>query len=699
PMVVGPRYMPGQPVGKQGTGWSPDTTQVPDASRISPPVALPGTRAGHDISLKVHIDVGGDTAANANTAANTSQPTAESGNAAGYQRSADTGLELTDIESKLHPVRTEKTSGGAVVTLQNQQEIPNKDFILRYRTTTDEIGDAFLTHSDSRGHYFTFVLQPPRRVQPETVVPRELIFVLDTSGSMSGFPIEKAKEVMARAIDSLRPRDTFNLITFAGDTAILWDKPRPNTDENRKEAQTFLASRQGRGGTEMMKAINAALEGQAPEHVRIVCFMTDGYVGNDFEIIDAVKKNAGTARVFSFGIGNSVNRFLLDGMAHAGRGEVEYVTLQSQAEAAAKRFYERIQSPVLTDIQIDWGTLPVQDVYPKQFLDLFSSKPLMIHGRLKNLSEGTMTLRGNTGAGPFERRIRVTPPRKPQEREALASLWARAKIGALMMQDMAALQRGSFPKELKDEITALGLEYRLMTQFTSFVAVEEMTVTVGGQPTTIAVPVDMPEGVSYEGVFGSDGARRFMNAPMLGQLFRAGRIATVTAGIGGQQTLAASPPAFIGVPGPLGAPGPAGSPGPQGPQGPQGPPGPVILGDKMEAEAAIDRIDRLKKQDPVAYARSKLAEPLRDLAAKVEKEGKEGNLTVGKLRVIGYKVDVMIYLRDTSDKTLESLKQLGFVQTGESKAIRLLIGTLDVRKLEELSKLDAVVRIEPVASP
>jgi Ca-activated chloride channel family protein len=477
---------------------------------------------------------------------------------------------------------------------------------------------------------------------------------------------------MSKAIDSMREHDTFNLITFSGNTAILWDKPRPNTPENRKEAQDFLASRKGGGGTEMMKAINAALAGQAAGHVRIVCFMTDGYVGNDFAIIDAVKKNAGTARVFSFGIGNSVNRFLLDGMANAGRGEVEYVTLKSQGDAAAKRFHERIDAPVLTDIQVDWGKLPVEDVYPKQIPDLFSSKPIMIHGRLKNTEESTITLRGTTAAGPFERKISISQP-KAEHHDALASLWARSKVQYLMLQNMAGLQQGKFPDELKTEITALGLQHRLMTQFTSFVAVEEMTVTVGGQPTKIAVPVEMPEGVSYEGVFGVNG--RVSGGGLIGMQSLAGLVAL--GGYGGSLTAGVGFDARSKL---------------------RGYPSNTFTG---SIALPIDRLSRaeeeaLKKQDPVAYARSKLAEPLRDLAQKVEKEGKNGNLTAGKLRVTNYKVDVMIYLRDTSDATLESLKKLGFVQTGESKAIRLLIGTLDVRKLEELSKLDAVIRITPV---
>jgi biopolymer transport protein ExbB/TolQ/uncharacterized protein YegL len=226
------------------------------------------------------------------------------------------------------------------------------------------------------------------------VTPKELVFVLDTSGSMSGFPIEKAKETMKLALDNLHPDDTFNLITFSGDTHVLFPQPVPATRENLHRAQVFLASRQGSGGTEMMKAIRAALvPSDKQNHVRIVCFMTDGYVGNDMEIISEVQKRP-NARVFAFGIGSSVNRFLLDKIAEHGRGEVEYVSLQDDGSAAARRFHERVRNPLLTDIEIDWAGLPVADVYPKRLPDLFSVKPLILTGRYTGAARGVIRLSG-----------------------------------------------------------------------------------------------------------------------------------------------------------------------------------------------------------------------------------------------------------------------------------------------------------------
>ncbi|NQT41031.1 MAG: VWA domain-containing protein, partial [Planctomycetes bacterium] len=381
PMVVGPRYIPGAATGTPGPGWAPPTDQVPDANRITPPVAAEGTRAGHDISLTVRLEA---------------------------------GLPIRRLDSKQHQITVEYADSektGATIQLKDLKTIPNKDFVLVYETAGTEIEDAVLVHTDERGKFITLVLQPPKRVRPKAIVPKELVFVIDKSGSMRGFPIDTAKKAMSLCIEGLQPNDTFNLMTFAGGVGFCFDKPVPNTDENRRKAQAYLETLQGSGGTEMMKAIHACLAGQDdPERVRVVCFMTDGYVGNDMAIIDAVAKNVGTARVFSMGIGTSVNRFLLDGMARAGTGDVHYILNDQQAGGAAERFFERVRMPVLTDIELDFGGLEIEEVYPKHIPDLFSAKPVVIKARYKKGGKGTITLRGTTGEGDFRRLIDVTLP-------------------------------------------------------------------------------------------------------------------------------------------------------------------------------------------------------------------------------------------------------------------------------------------------
>ena len=472
PMVVAPRYIPGQPIAKPNQNSAPDTSQVPppvpDASRIAPPLAPEGTRAGHDISIEVRLDA---------------------------------GVPIDSLESKSHEVEQQRSNAhAAIVRLKDQNTIPNKDFILRFDVAGAKIADAVMTHRGQAGGFFTLMLQPPERVTVADVSPKEIVFVLDTSGSMNGFPIEKAKEAMKLAIDGMNPQDTFNLITFAGDTHILFPQPVPASPENLKQAQAFLASRQGSGGTEMMTAIRAALDASgSQDHVRIVCFMTDGEVGNDFEIISEVQKHP-NARVFSFGIGSSVNRFLLSKIAEEGRGEAEFVGLNDDGSAAAKRFHERVRNPLLTDVRVDWNGLPVTDIYPKRIPDLFSAKPLVLTGRYTQGARGVIRLSGKVGAQIFTREIPVELPESLNEHDVLATLWARTRIDDLMSQDFNGLQRGAMKDDVKETITQLGLEYRLMTQFTSFVAVEEMSFTEGGQPRRVDVPVELPEGMNREGL-------------------------------------------------------------------------------------------------------------------------------------------------------------------------------------------------------
>ena len=457
PMVVAPRYNP-----RRG---------VTDRARITPPITPQGTRAGHDISIDVTLDA---------------------------------GLPINFLRSVTHDIDMARpTPRTATLHLKNKTEIPNKDFVLQYDVSGKSIGDAVLAHRDQRGGFFTVILQPPSHAPAPDITPKELVFVLDTSGSMMGFPIEKAKEVMKLALDGLNPRDTFNLITFSGDTHILFPRPVPATPENLRQAQSFLASRSGSGGTEMMKAIRAALDpSDAQDHIRVVCFMTDGEVGNDMQIIGEVQKHP-NARVFAFGIGSSTNRFLLDKMAEYGRGEVEYVGLEDDGSAAAKRFHQRVQSPVLTDISVDWAGLPVTDVYPRRIPDLFSAKPVILTGRYSAASKGTIHLRGRVAGREFTRDIAIMLPQTEKGHDVLASLWARRRVDDLMGQDWTAMQSGK-QSSMKDAITQVGLDYHLMTQFTSFVAVEESIVTEGGKPRRIEVPVEMPYGMSYEGVYGRE---------------------------------------------------------------------------------------------------------------------------------------------------------------------------------------------------
>ncbi len=446
PMVVAPRYIPGG---------------VADARKISPPAAA--TRAGHDVSIEVNLNA---------------------------------GVPVEEIRSNSHDIdQINFAPNTAKITLRDEKVIPNKDFILRYDVSGKRIEDAIMTHRDERGGFFTMILQPPDKIATEDRTPKEIVFVLDTSGSMGGFPIDKAKEAMKLSLDGLYPDDTFNLITFAGDTQILFDQPVPATEANLQRAQEFLASQRGYGGTEMMTAIKAALEpSDASDHLRIVCFMTDGEVGNDDQIIAEVQRHP-NARVFSFGIGSSVNRSLLDKIALEGKGEAEYVSLTDDGSKAAKKFYERVRTPLLTDLSIDWNGMPVADVYPNRLTDLFSAKPVIIHGRYTGPASGTIKLKGKVAGQAYERSINVNLPESDAANDVLATLWARQRIDD-MSSDSLKTSTSAKRTDFEKQITNLALEFRIMSSFTSFVAVEDRVVNPSGNPRTVEVPVEAPEGTT-----------------------------------------------------------------------------------------------------------------------------------------------------------------------------------------------------------
>jgi len=608
PMTVGPRYKPSTP---------------------NPKYAPPSVRAGHDLSLRVEIDA---------------------------------GVPLQALTSKSHEIVADRSgSNRAVVVLKQLNTIPNKDFILRYGVAGVQMTDAVLTHRDTRGGFFSLILQPPARVTAEDTTPKELVFVLDTSGSMTGFPIEKAKETMRLALAGLYPRDTFNLITFAGDTAILFPRPVPATAAHLQLAQEFLASRRGSGGTEMMKAIRAALDDNGDrDHIRIVCFMTDGYVGNDDQIIEEVRKHS-NARVFSFGIGSSVNRHLLDGMAKAGRGEVEYVSLQDDGSAAARRFHERVRNPLLTDITIDWHGLPVAEVYPTRIPDLFGAKPVVIHGRYTAPGSGSITLRGTMSGRPFSRTIGLQLPATQAANEVLATLWARTRVAAL-----------SEAGGNEAEITKLGLDYRLMTAYTSFVAVEETTVTRNGKPVKVQVPVEMPEGVSHEGALGVAAESMALQiSPMVGKA----RAVRGQVGIPG------------GVPGGVPTQGPGRTPGSVIGEVPGGTAGGVVGGIISRAPQAPPP----PPPPPAARAQRQDAPALGDKTM----DKLEASLRAALRQTPAERVEIELWLTDWTPEIASALKALGFEDDGRAKVAKIRTGRLRASELEKLAALASVVSIRP----
>lgn len=483
PMVVGPRYIPGsggyQAPGLRGEPSSirqfpgdPGTEGVvTDAERITPPVTLPGTRAGHNISLQVKLDA---------------------------------GMPLGAIHSELHPIDVRRADRSqAVIRLREERTLPNKDFILQFEVAGPQLQTGVLAQAapDGTGH-FTLIVQPPAAAAEPR--PKEIVFVIDESGSQSGWPIRKAKETMSYLIRNMNPGDTFQLLGFNTEINACFERPVGNSPANVARALRFLRPIEGNGGTDILQAVDYALR-LAPDHNRrrIICYLTDGYVGDDMQILAYIRKHRGQAHMFPFGIGDSPNRFLIEGMAKEGHGTAEFVTLNSSAEAAAARFYRRISQPLLTGIGVDWNGLPIEEVYPSPIPDLFvSGRPIVLKGRFTSPAEGHLFLHGRLGGRPWRQAVPVSLGPASNDGEALAALWAREKIEDLQSRDWLGQQTGNSDAAIVEQIVDVALQYRLMSQHTSFVAVEQRVVNLFGKPRFVDVPLELPEGMAYESIFG-----------------------------------------------------------------------------------------------------------------------------------------------------------------------------------------------------
>jgi len=490
PMVVGPRYIPGTPVktapdGKDNGGWSPPTNVVPDAGNITPPVLKPGERSGHDIGLTVHLDA---------------------------------GFPINKVESVAQKVEINNEGiGKRTIVLAKSDAIPNRDFVLRWKLKGDKFRFGVLAHRDNGNGTFTLMVRPPVKPDSSQVNPREITFILDISGSMSGLPIETSKSLVRKVLDRMRPDDTFNVFVFAGDNGQLWAKPMPNTPRNVMEAKHYLNDLRGGGGTEMLAGIKRALSGRHdPSRVQMFVFCTDGYVGDEARILRTIKEERGDARFFAFGIGNGVNRYLISSIGEYGGGRSMIVMPRDggAASRAASRFFEFIDSPVLLDAAIDWNGLPVTGVYPSRLGDLFAGGTIDVIARYSRPAKGVAYVTGRVGSRRVRYPVYVTLPSANKAHPQLETLWARYRIHDLMGRMLSANSAGK--ADLKKRVTDLAVRYRLASAFTSFVAVDSSRIVGDGRPMRIIQPVEMPEGVSYEGVFGDAGTGPVYSIPAWG---------------------------------------------------------------------------------------------------------------------------------------------------------------------------------------
>jgi Ca-activated chloride channel family protein len=367
----------------------------------------------------------------------------------------------------------------------------NRDYILRYRLQGKQVQTGLLLYPSQDENFFLLMVQPPRRVEPRQIPPREYIFVLDVSGSMNGFPLATAKTLMRELIGGLRPSDSFNVILFAGGSRLLAPRSLPATAKNVQDAIVEIEREQGGGGTELGAALDQALELPETKGVsRSTIVVTDGFIDAEAAVFEQIRTRLNRSNLFAFGIGSSVNRHLIEGLAHAGQGEPFVVTEPAEALAVAKRFQDYVRSPVLTRVTVEPTDFEMYDVEPLSVPDLFADRPLIVFGKWRGKPSGTIRVTGLSGEGEYEKVFDVAETKPAAENQALRSLWARARVARLA--DYGA----DSSDDTRNAVTALGLKYELLTAYTSFVAVHEQVRNPDGSAQAVEQPLPMPQGVA-----------------------------------------------------------------------------------------------------------------------------------------------------------------------------------------------------------
>ncbi len=402
------------------------------------------------------------------------------------------GVTVSGFGSETHPLTIETNNDGLSAQFAEGKVLDNRDLIIRFSLGGEKAEAAGLTHTDARGSFLSLMIEPPALPDSIPVTPRELVFVLDTSGSMGGLPIDASKRFIDAALSGMRPEDHFRIIPFANSTQQFAQGAVPATTANIRNARRYVRNLRTGGGTEIDNAIRTAFATtQPPQTMRIVVFLSDGYIGNEARVLKTIRRQIGDARIYAFGIGNAVNRYLLDGMAKEGRGYARYVGVDENALEVADTLAADLKSPLLTDISIDWGGLNVSDVTPTRIPDLFAGNSLRIYARHTGAKDAEITLKGLVQGRPATMPVTLTAT-DSENAAALPLIWARNRIADLTRK----IAVGEGGKRADKEITRLGLDFSLQTQNTSFVAVSKQVVNTTGQTAShTSLPLPMPSGV------------------------------------------------------------------------------------------------------------------------------------------------------------------------------------------------------------
>ena len=465
PMVVAPRYITGNTVtGYSGTGWAFDTDIVPDASRITPPVLKSDERSKNSISLSVNLDI---------------------------------GLDVERIESPSHNIKINKKIEGLYdIELDKKKNIPNKDFVLEYTVKRGaEPKAALFVNSVNDENYFMLMAMPPNEnFNQETNIPKDMIFVIDVSGSMTGASIEQAKNSLIYAINNLKETDGFNVVPFSSGFTSLNPTIMAANAKNKKLAIEYIKTLHADGGTEAAPPLEFAMNINSNENkLKLIVFITDGSLGHEQHVINLVKNNLGNSRLFSIGIGSAPNSHLLEKISREGRGTFTYISNISQVSSKVEKLFKKIEMPVLSNINFKLDGK--SEIYPNPIPDLFLDEPLIVFGKVDSLAQLSAEFSGKNGNGYFKIDLPLDLTRS-QSNLSIGAIWARKKIAGYMDEWHLG------DKSVKQKIIDIALDHNLVSKFTSFVAVEHKIVNPSDIAQMVPIPINLPEGWDYNAIFG-----------------------------------------------------------------------------------------------------------------------------------------------------------------------------------------------------